>query len=473
MDSNNFYSKLADSQMAFTFDSVLLRPGRAVIEPRDADISTNFSKGIRLGIPFISSPMDTVTESRMAIAMARRGGIGVIHRNCSAEEELDMIKAVKRAESFIIRDVITIGRDKTVKDAFVIMQTHSISGLPVVEDGKLVGIVTNRDVRDEDPSAKIEDVMTKDVITATESINEADAVALMRKEKIEKLPVVGKDGSFKGLITYKDVKVKGKYKNALRDKDGRLLVAAAVSPFDLNRAKMLSTVADQLLVDVAHFHNSNVISATKRIIDEIGKPVIVGNLGTREGVLDTMSELDEGVAGLRMGLGSGSICITSDVTRAGSPTLYAVSQAAGALSELGVKDVPVIADGGMKNGGDAALALAFGADAVMFGYVFAACNESPSPVLDIEGKQFKKHRGMGSRAARERGAIVDRYADSGGKKIAEGIEMLVPYKGRVDDVLDELEGELKAAIGYAGRKNIVGMKDAEVLRSPPRERKQQ
>ncbi|EQD30330.1 inosine-5'-monophosphate dehydrogenase [mine drainage metagenome] len=471
MDSNNFYSKLADSQMAFTFDSVLLRPGRAVIEPKDADISTNFSKGIRLGIPFISSPMDTVTESRMAIAMARRGGIGVIHRNCSAEEELDMIKAVKRAESFIIRDVITIGRDKTVKDAFVIMQTHSISGLPVVEDGKLVGIVTNRDVRDEDPSAKIGNVMTSDVVTAAESINEADAVALMRKEKIEKLPVVGKDGSFKGLITYKDVKVKGKYKNALRDKDGRLLVAAAVSPFDLNRAKMLSGVADQLLIDVAHFHNSNVISATKKIIDEIGKPVIVGNLGTREGVLDTMSELDGGVAGLRMGLGSGSICITSDVTRAGSPTLYAVSQAAGALSELGVKDVPVIADGGMKNGGDAALALAFGADAVMFGYVFAACNESPSPVLDIEGKQFKKHRGMGSRAARERGAIVDRYADSGGKKIAEGIEMLVPYKGRVDDVLDELEGELKAAIGYAGRKNIPGMKDAEVLRSPPRERK--
>ena len=231
-------------------------------------------------------------------------------------------------ESFIIRDVITIGRDKTVKDAFQIMQKHYISGLPVVESGKLVGIITNRDVRDEDPSARIADVMTKDVITASGAISEADAVALMRKEKIEKLPVVGKDGSFEGLITYKDVKVKGKYKNALRDNDGRLLVAAAVSPFDLDRAKALANVADQLLIDVAHFHNTNVMSATKRMVDEIGKPVIVGNLGTREGVLDAMSQLDDGVAGLRMGLGSGSICITSDVTRAGSPTLYAVSHAA-------------------------------------------------------------------------------------------------------------------------------------------------
>ncbi len=471
MGSNDFYTKLSDSQEAFAFNSVLLRPGKAVIEPKDADISTNFSKSIRLSIPFISSPMDTVTESRMAIAMARRGGIGVIHRNCSAEEELDMVKAVKRAESFIIRDVVTIGKGKTVKDAVDIMNRQSISGLPVVEGGKLIGIVTSRDVRDEDPSARIMDIMTKDVITANESIGEEDAVKQMRKEKIEKLPIVDKDGNFKGLITYKDVKVKGKYKSALRDSDGRLLVAAAVSPFDIERAKMLLEVADQLLIDVAHFHNTNVMSATKRIVKETGKPVIVGNLGTREGVLDAISELDEGVAGLRMGLGSGSICITSDVTRAGSPTLYAVSQAAGALQELGAHNIPVIADGGMKNGGDAALAFAFGADAVMFGYVFAACYESPTPILDIEGKQFKKHRGMGSKAARERGAIVDRYADSGGKKIAEGIEMLVPYKGRVDDAIDELIGEVKAAIGYAGKTDIAGMKSTEVLRAPQREKK--
>ncbi len=471
MDGSKFYTKLADSQAAFSFDSVLLRPGKAVIEPKDIGISTNFSSSIRLDIPFVSSPMDSVTESRMAIAMARRGGIGVIHRNCSAEDELEMVKAVKRAESFIIRDVLTIGKDRTVKDAFAIMQRHMISGLPVVENGKLVGIVTSRDVRDEDPAAKIADVMTKEVITAAESISEADAVVLMKKEKIEKLPVVDGTGSFKGLITYKDVKIKGKYKNALRDADGRLLVAAAVSPFDIERAKALAQVADQILIDVAHFHNINVISATKKMVAEIGKPVIIGNLGTREGVLDSISALDDGVAGLRMGLGSGSICITSDVTRAGSPTLYAVSQAAGALEELGVKNVPVIADGGMKNGGDAALALAFGADAVMMGYVFAACDESPTPVLEIEGKQFKKHRGMGSKAARERGAIVDRYADLGGKKIAEGIEMLVPYKGRADDTIDELVGELRAAIGYAGKTDIKSMHDAEVLRSFPRDRK--
>jgi len=470
MEGANFFDKFANAEFALDFDSVLLRPGKAVIEPKDVDTTTNFSKSIKLSIPFVSSPMDSVTESRMAIAMARRGGIGVIHRNCTREEELDMVNAVKRAESFIIRDVITINSNANITDVLSIMKRHNISGLPVVENGKLIGIVTNRDVRDEDPSKKVNEVMTKDVITANESITEDEAVSIMRKNKIEKLPVVDKDNNFKGLITYKDVKVKGKYKNALRDDDGRLLVAAAISPFDIERAKMLSKVADQLLIDVAHFHNTNVINATKKIIDEIGKPVIIGNLGTKEGVLDSISILDDGVAGLRMGLGSGSICITSDVTRAGSPTLYAVSQAADALKELGAK-IPIIADGGMKNAGDAALAIAFGADAAMFGYVFAACDESPTPLLELNGKYYKKHRGMGSKAARERGAISDRYADSGGKKIAEGIEILVPYKGRLDDIIDELTGELRAAMGYAGKRTIEEMKSAEILRINQRPRK--
>ncbi|MGC8649232.1 MAG: IMP dehydrogenase [Candidatus Micrarchaeia archaeon] len=470
MEKIDFSNKFANAEFALDYDSVLLKPGKAVIEPKDVDTTTNFSKSIKLSIPFVSSPMDSVTESRMAIAIARRGGIGIIHRNCSADEELEMVKAVKRAESFIIRDVITISKNARVIDAFSIMKKHNISGLPVVENKKLIGIITNRDVRDEEPSKSIEDVMTRELITATESITEEEAVSIMKKNKIEKLPVVDGENNFKGLITYKDVKIKGKYKNALRDEQGRLLVAAAISPFDIERAKILSKVADQLLIDVAHFHNINVINATKAIVKEIGKPVIIGNLGTKNGVLDAISMLDDGVAGLRVGLGSGSICITSDVTRAGSPTLYAVSQAASALKELDLK-VPIIADGGMKNAGDAALAFAFGADVAMFGYIFAACEESPSPVLELNGKQYKKHRGMGSKAARARGAISDRYADSGGKKIAEGIEILVPYKGKVDDIIDELTGELRAAMGYAGKKTIEEMKDAEILRINPRPKK--
>jgi len=230
MEGSNFFDKFANAEFALDFDSVLLRPGKAVIEPKDVDTTTNFSTSIKLSIPFVSSPMDSVTESRMAIAMARRGGIGVIHRNCTREEELDMVNAVKRAESFIIRDVITIKSDANITDVLSIMKRHNISGLPVVENGKLIGIVTNRDVRDEDPSKKVNEVMTKDVITANESITEDEAVSIMKKNKIEKLPVVDKDNNFKGLITYKDVKVKGKYKNALRDDDGRLLVAAAISP---------------------------------------------------------------------------------------------------------------------------------------------------------------------------------------------------------------------------------------------------
>jgi IMP dehydrogenase len=371
-----------------------------------------------------------------------------------------MVKAVKRAESFIIRNVILIGKNATVNEAASTMLAHNISGLPVVEEGKLVGILTSRDVKANDPTTRVVQAMTKEVITANEDVTEPEALAMMRANRIEKLPVVDKDNNFKGLITYKDITLKGKYQHALRDKDGRLVVGAAVSPFDLERAKALSAFADALVVDVAHFHNSAVIAATKKIMKETGKEVVIGNLGTKKGVLDSVAALD-GVAGLRMGIGSGSICITTEVTRAGSPTLFAVSQAADALEELG-SDIPIIADGGIRTAGDAALAFVFGASAVMMGQLFAGCEESPSQKTRIEDKYYKVHRGMGSNAARARRAIVDRYADSGGKNIEEGIEILVPYRGRVDDVVDELVGGLRAAIGYAGANKISEMRSARV-----------
>ncbi len=462
----SYNKKMLDAAVAFNFDDLIVLPGLAQVEPKDISIGTRFTKNIALGVPFVSSPMDTVTESAMAIALARRGGVGVIHRNCSLEEELNMVRAVKRAESFIIRNVILISRNSTVGEASTIMLENHISGLPVVEAGKLVGILTSRDVRANDPVNRVEQAMTKDVITAHEDVTETEAINLMRSNRIEKLPVVGSDGTFRGLITYKDIITRGKYQHALRDKDGRLVVAAAVSPFDLERAKALSKDADALIVDVAHFHNSAVIAATKKIIKETGREIIIGNLGTKKGVLDSVSALDS-VAALRMGIGSGSICITTEVTRAGSPTLFAVSQAADALEELG-SDIPIIADGGIKNSGDIALAFVFGASSVMMGQVFAGCEESPSPKTRIEDKYYKVHRGMGSAAARAKRAIVDRYADSGGKNIEEGIEILVPFRGRVDDAVDELVGGLRAAIGYAGATDIREMRNASValVRTP-------
>ena len=456
-----FKDKYYSAPPAFNFEDVMLLPGLAKTEPKNIDITSKFSKGIKLKVPLISSPMDSVTESSMAVAIAREGGIGVIHRNCSLEEELAMVKAVKRAESFIIRDVVTIGKAAKVSEADELMQKHGISGLPVVDSGKLIGIITGRDVRSNEPDSRVEEAMTKDVISASEGITEAEAISLLKQHRIEKLPVVDSKGNLKGLITYKDVTLRDTYKNALRDEEGRLRVAAAVSPFDLERAKTLSKYADALVIDVAHFHNNAVIDATKKIIDATGAEVIIGNLGTIDGVKESIDRLGEGVAGLRMGIGSGSICITSDVTKAGSPTLFAVSQAADALEEIGMK-IPIIADGGIRSAGDVALAFAFGASAAMLGYGFAGCDESPAPKISLDGKYYKIHRGMGSAAAKAKRAAVDRYADSGGKNVDEGIEILVPYRGSVSEVVNWYVAGIRAAMGYAGVSNIPEMASAKV-----------
>jgi len=441
-----------ENNYAFNFDDFILLPSYIDIEPSEISLVTKFSTNITLNVPFISSPMDTVTEAEMAITLARNGGIGVIHRNCTIEEQIEQVKRVKRAESFIIRDVVVIHPEATVGEAAKQMQEHGISGLPVVdENNRLLGIITGRDVRFASPEIKVRDAMTKDVIVADEKITPETSIELMKKYRIEKLPVVDAQNRLVGLITYKDVSLRGKYKDAVRDEFGRLRVAAAISPFDLERAIKLSKYVDALVTDVSHFHNQNVITSTRKIIENVQCDVVIGNLGSKEGVLDSLSKLEK-VAGLRVGIGSGSVCTTTQITRTGSPTLYAVAQAKEALDELGI-DIPIIADGGIRNAGDIAISIAFGASCAMMGYLFAGCKESPAPMMILGGRYYKLHRGMGSVSARQKRIAVDRYARLS-KEIAEGTEAWLPYKGEATNVIQELAAGLRAAMGYAGARNI-------------------
>ncbi|MCS7103793.1 MAG: IMP dehydrogenase, partial [Candidatus Korarchaeum sp.] len=397
----------SDMEFAFTFSDVILLPGRTEVEPSNVDLTTRIGE-IVLSVPIISSPMDTVTEEEMAIAMARMGGLGVLHRNCSVEEQVNMARAVKRAESFIIRDVITVSPEDSVEEAKRLMREHGISGLPVVVNGKLVGIVTRRDVYfAEESSLMVKDIMTKDLITVGPEITPQEARKIMARYKIEKLPVVNNSGELIGLVTAKDVFYRESHPFAARDEEGRLRVGAAISPFDIDRAKTLAPFVDVLITDVAHFHNENVISATKRIISEVDVPVIVGNIGTYEAAEEVITRLD--VVGLRVGIGSGSICTTGEVTGVAAPTLYAVAKAYEAVRKHSV-DVVVIADGGIRGPGEAAKAFAMGADAVMLGYALAGTKESPGSTMMIGGKMYKIYRGMGSPSARSRRFALDRYS---------------------------------------------------------------
>jgi IMP dehydrogenase len=395
--------------------------------------------------------MDTVTESEMAIAIARHGGLGVVHRNCAVEEQVEMVKRVKRAEALIIRDVITVAPNDTVGQAMTLMERHNISGLPVVEGSRLVGIVTGRDVRFAQSSLLVTQVMTKDVVKAEEGTSIEEAKRLLRDHKIEKLPIVNKSGELAGLITFKDILLRGKYPEAARDENGQLLCAAAVSPFDLDRAKKLDEYADILVTDVSHFHNDNVFKATKALMSEMSAEIIVGNIGTYQAAEDVITEL-EGVSGFRVGIGSGSICTTTEVTKAGSPTLFATAQVADAVAKYDA-EIPIIADGGIRMAGDAAIALTAGASTVMMGNLLARCSESPGTLITIGGRYYKQYRGMGSQTARAKRYSMDRYSMPS-KGVPEGVEGWVPYKGEVSIVLDELISGLKAAMGYAGARNI-------------------
>ncbi len=449
----DFYSKLVNANGVYTFRDFVLVPGRSDIEPSKVDLSINLTKNIHLNLPLVSSPMDTVTEADMAIALARQGGIGIIHRNMSIEEQVENAKRVKRAESFIIRDVVTIRPDQKISEALELMHSKSISGLPVVGDGdRMVGILTKRDVNFADPGEAVSEVMTREVIFAEQDVTIEDAKKIMNKRKVEKLPVVDREKKLLGLITIKDVYSRERFPLATRDSQERLLVGAAVSPYDLERAKALEKHVDILVSDVAHFHNTNILEAAKKLTREISLEFIAGNLGTLEGTRDTLQALDGRVAGIRAGVGSGSICVTSEVTKAGAPTLFAVAQIAAALQEAGLQ-IPIIADGGIRAAGDGALALAAGASAVMMGNVFAGCTESPGGLIKIGGKYYKPYRGMGSMASRQKRFAMDRY-NQPAKGIAEGVEGVVPYRGDVATVVEEFAAGLRASFGYAGADSV-------------------
>ncbi|MCL4518500.1 MAG: IMP dehydrogenase [Thaumarchaeota archaeon] len=442
----------------FTFRDFVLLPGRSDVEPSKVDLSVNLTPNIRLTLPLVSSPMDTVTEADMAIALARQGGIGIIHRNMSIEEQVENAKRVKRAESFIIRDVVTITPSQKVSEAFDLMEKKSISGLPVVEEGeRLVGILTRRDVNFADKGDVVRSVMTSDVKVAGPEVTIDEAKQIMHKHRVEKLPVVDANKKLLGLITIKDVYSRERYSLASRDKEGRLLVGAAVSPYDLQRAKALEKYVDVLVSDVAHFHNVNILEAAMKMTREVGTDFIAGNIGTSEGTRDAISALDGRLSGIRAGVGSGSICVTSEVTKAGAPTLFAVAQIAQALDEAGMT-IPIIADGGVRAAGDATLALAAGASAVMMGNVFAGCTESPGGLIKIGGKYYKPYRGMGSASSRQKRVALDRY-NQPAKGIAEGVEGVVPYRGDVQTVVEEFTAGLRAAFGYSGAVSIPDLWD--------------
>lgn len=438
-----------------TFDDVLLLPGKSDVLPREVNINTQLTKKIKLNIPLMSAGMDTVTESRMAIAMAREGGIGVIHKNRSIEEQALEVDRVKRSEHGIITDPFYLSPVHSVSDALELMERYHISGVPITNDkGKLVGIITNRDIRFErDTTKKIDEVMTKEqLVTANTDISMDEALEVMKKYKIEKLPLVDEDFMLSGLITIKDIEKSIEHPNSAKDESGRLLAAAAVGVtqdmMDRVRALVKAKV-DVIVVDTAHGHSGGVLEAVKNIKSEYPDlQLIAGNIATGEAALDLIKA---GADAIKVGIGPGSICTTRVVTGIGVPQITAIMNCAKVAKEHGI---PVIADGGIKYSGDITKAIACGADIVMVGSLFAGTNESPGEEELYEGRRFKVYRGMGSMGAMNAGS-KDRYFQEGAKKLVpEGVEGRVPYRGPLGDVAYQLMGGLRAGMGYVGAANI-------------------
>ncbi|MDQ6828650.1 MAG: IMP dehydrogenase [Gemmatimonadota bacterium] len=439
-----------------TFDDVLLVPRHSTTHPKDCDTSSRFSRGITLNVPLVSAAMDTVTESEMAIAMARSGGIGVIHKNMSIDRQAAEIDRVKRSESGMIMKPITLQPDATLRDANRLMMSFKISGVPIVDrDGTLVGIITNRDLQFErNLDRPLREVMTKDrLITAPEGTTLDEAEKILAQFRVEKLPVVDGEGKLRGLITVKDIHKRRQHPNANKDKHGRLRVAAAIGAGGdyRERAKaLIDNGVDALVIDTAHGHSEGVLAATA-IIREAFPDVqlVAGNIATREGA---RALAERGVDAVKVGVGPGSICTTRVVTGVGVPQLTAVFDAV-----EGAGDIPVIADGGIKYSGDIVKALAAGASCVMMGSMLAGTEESPGEAFLLEGRRFKMVRGMGSLSAMQDGS-ADRYFQEGEmslkKLVPEGIEGRVPYKGPVGDVLFQMVGGLRSGMGYVGCGNI-------------------
>lgn len=433
-----------------TFDDVLLMPARSGVLPAEADTRTWLTRNISLNIPIVSAAMDTVTESRLAIALAREGGIGIIHRNMSIERQAEEVDRVKRSESGMIVDPVTMEPEQKIYEALEVMKRFRISGVPVTKNGKLVGILTNRDLRFETRlDLPISEVMTKEnLITVPVGTTLEEAERILHKHRVEKLLVVDEQYNLKGLITVKDIQKKLKYPNAAKDAQGRLRVGAAIGATGdfLERAQeLVAKKVDVLVIDTAHGHSERVmeaIVACKRALPDV--ELIAGNVATYEGARDLIAL---GVDGLKVGVGPGSICTTRVVTGAGVPQITAIQQAAKAARGTGV---PVISDGGIKFSGDITKAIAAGADCVMIGSLFAGTDESPGEMILYQGRTFKSYRGMGSMGAMVHGS-GDRYAqEANAKLVPEGIEGRVPYKGPLSEMVYQLVGGLKAGMGYCG-----------------------
>ena len=440
---------------AYTFDDVLLVPNKSEVLPNQVSLKTKLTKTITLNIPLMSAGMDTVTESKMAISMARQGGIGIIHKNMSIEEQASEVDRVKRSESGVIVDPFFLSKDHTIQDADNIMAKYRISGVPIVdEDKKLIGIITNRDIKfEKDMSKKIEEAMTKDnLVTAKEGVGLEEAEQILKQHKIEKLPIIDDEGHLKGLITIKDIEKKIQYPNSAKDKKGRLLCGAAVGiTVDLlDRVKALyEAKVDVIVLDSAHGHSKGVIEAVKKI--KAAYPnlqVIAGNVATAEGC---RALIESGADCVKIGIGPGSICTTRVVAGIGVPQVTAVMDCAEVAAEYGI---PVIADGGIKYSGDIVKALAAGANVCMMGSMFAGTEESPGEIVLYRGRSYKTYRGMGSIAAMEHGS-KDRYFQEGSKKLVpEGVEGMVAYKGKAEDITYQMIGGLKSGMGYCGAPNI-------------------
>ena len=451
-----------------TFDDVLLMPAYSEILPRDTDIRSQLTKSITLNVPMLSAAMDTVTEANLAIALAREGGIGILHKNMSIDKQAEQVRRVKRSESGMIVDPVTLLVDATIGDALKLMRDNKIGGIPIVDAGqKLVGILTNRDLRFEtDKKRKVKEVMTKEnLVIAPEGTDLKKAEIILRKHKIEKLPVVNKQGKLIGLITYRDILQLRNFPNAVKDGIGRLLVGAALGITSdlMDRAAALQYVGvDVVTLDSAHGHSKGVIEALKALRKNFkGLQIIAGNVGTAEGALALAAA---GADCVKVGIGPGSICTTRIVAGAGVPQLTAILEASMALKSKGI---PVIADGGIRYTGDMVKALAAGANVVMMGSVFAGTEESPGDTIIYEGRKFKEYRGMGSLGAMSQGS-GDRYfqdVEADIKKyVPEGIEGRVAYKGNISEIIYQYVGGLRSGMGYCGAKNIKALQQATFVK---------
>ena len=450
-------------KQAYTFDDVLLVPQKSEVLPKDVETTTYLTKKIKLNIPFLSAGMDTVTESKMAIAVAREGGVGIIHKNMSIQEQAEEVDRVKRSEHGVITDPFHLTPEHTIQDADALMGKYRISGVPVVEGTKLVGIITNRDIRfEKDYSRKIKDVMTKDnLVTAAVGTTITDAEQILRKYKIEKLPLVDDNFNLKGLITIKDIEKAVRFPNSAKDLRGRLLAGAAVGPTKDMMERVTALVnsgVDVVVLDSAHGHSKNILNAVYTIKNTYPElQVIGGNVATAEGTRDLILA---GADCVKVGIGPGSICTTRVVSGIGVPQLTAVMDSAEEAAKHGI---PVIADGGIKYSGDVVKALAAGAAAVMMGSMFAGCEESPGEEEIYQGRRFKVYRGMGSIAAMQKGSR-DRYFQEDNKKLVpEGVEGRVAYKGPVSDTMYQLVGGLRSGMGYCGSKTLVELSQKAVF----------